>query len=46
VRRRLEGICAAAGVALAELDVQVITALTVRLDLEADRRALGTVGSA
>src|SRR6266404_8567384 len=40
VRRRLEGICAAAGVALAELDVQVITAPTVRLDLEADRRAL------
>jgi len=40
VRRRLEGICAAAGVALADLDVQVITAPTVRLDLEADRRAL------
>ena len=40
VRRRLEGICAAAGVALAELDVQVITAPTVRLDLEADRRSL------
>jgi len=40
VRRRLEGICAAAAVALAELDVQVITAPTVRLDLEADRRAL------
>jgi AAA domain-containing protein len=40
VRRRLEGICTAAGVALADLDVQVITAPTVRLDLEADRRAL------
>jgi len=40
VRRRLEGICAAAGVTLAELDVQVITAPTVRLDLEADRRSL------
>ena len=40
VRRRLEGICAAAGLALAELDVQVITAPTVRLDLEADRKAL------
>src|ERR1700758_4134595 len=40
VRRRLEGICAAAGVALAKLDVQVITAPIVRLDLEADRRAL------
>lgn len=40
VRRRLEGICAAAGVALPDLDVQVITAPTVRLDLEADRRSL------
>src|SRR6266446_1858709 len=40
VRQRLEGICAAAGHALAALDVQVITALTVRLDLAADRQAL------
>src|SRR5713226_1233462 len=40
VRRRLDGICAAAGLALADLDVQVITAPTVRLDLEADRRSL------
>ncbi len=40
VRRRLEGICAAAGVALRDLDVQVITAPTVRLDLEADRASL------
>jgi RecA-family ATPase len=40
VRQRLEGICAAAGLALAELDVQVITAPTVRLDLEADRKNL------
>jgi hypothetical protein len=40
VRRRLEGICSAAGIMLANLDVQVITAPTVRLDLEADRRAL------
>jgi hypothetical protein len=40
VRRRLEGICAAASLALADLDVQVITAPTVRLDLEADRKAL------
>jgi len=40
VRRRLEGICAAAGVAFPELDVQVITAPTVRLDLEADRASL------
>ncbi|HXL76660.1 MAG TPA: AAA family ATPase [Burkholderiales bacterium] len=40
VRQRLEGICASAGHALAALDVQVITALTVRLDLAADRQAL------
>jgi RecA-family ATPase len=40
VRRRLEGICAAAGLALAELDIHVITAPTVRLDLQADRKAL------
>jgi hypothetical protein len=40
VRRRLEGICAAAGCRLAELDVQVITAPTLRLDLPADRSAL------
>jgi RecA-family ATPase len=40
VRRRLEGICAAAGVALADLDLQVITAPAVRLDLAADRKSL------
>jgi RecA-family ATPase len=40
VRRRLEGICAAAGTSLAELDVQVITAPSLRLDLEADRARL------
>jgi hypothetical protein len=40
VRQRLEGICSAAGLALADLDVQVITAPTVRLDLEIDRKAL------
>ncbi len=40
VRRRLEGICTAAGVALRDLDVQVITAPTVRLDLAADRASL------
>jgi RecA-family ATPase len=40
VRRRLDGICAAAGLNLADLDVQVITAPTVRLDLPADRRSL------
>jgi RecA-family ATPase len=40
VRRRLEDICAAVGTALAELDVQVITAPSLRLDLEADRARL------
>jgi RecA-family ATPase len=38
--RRLDGICAAAGVDLADLDVQVITAPSLRLDLEADRQSL------
>jgi AAA domain len=46
VRRRLEGISAPANVALASLDIQVITAPTVRLDLNADRRNLAeTVAS-
>ncbi len=40
VRRRLEGLCAATGLTLADLDVQVITAPTLRLDLEVDRQAL------
>src|SRR6202167_2388014 len=40
VRRRLEGICVAAGVALPELDIQVITAPSLRLDLDADRARL------
>jgi len=40
VRRRLEGICAAAQVSFEDLDVQVITSLTVRLDLPADRERL------
>jgi hypothetical protein len=40
VRLRLEGICAAAGCRLADLDLQVITAPTLRLDLPADRLAL------
>jgi RecA-family ATPase len=40
VRRRLEGICAATGVALPKLDVQVITAPSLRLDLDADRARL------
>jgi RecA-family ATPase len=37
VRRRLEGICVAAGVALPNLDIQVITAPSLRLHLDADR---------
>jgi len=40
VRRRLEGICAVAGLRLADLDVQVITEPTLRLDLELVRRRL------
>src|SRR5215470_3275241 len=40
VRRRLHGIAAAAGVNLRDLDIQVITAPTLRLDLAADRVAL------
>lgn len=40
VRRRIDGICAAAGLAIADLDVQVITAPTLRLDLDADRASL------
>jgi RecA-family ATPase len=40
VRRRLEGICAATGIAVTQLDVQVITAPSLRLDLDADRARL------
>jgi hypothetical protein len=40
VRRRLDGICEAAGLALADLDILVITAPTLRLDIEADRLSL------
>ncbi len=40
VRQRLDGICATAGVALRDLDIQVITAPTLRLDLSADRNSL------
>lgn len=40
VRQRLEGIAHAGGVAFAELDIHVITAPTVRLDLPDDRRRL------
>jgi hypothetical protein len=40
VRRRLEGICAAARVPLDELDLQVITASSLRLDVSDDRESL------
>ena len=40
IRRRLEGICAAAGLKLEELNIQVITEPSVRLDLESVRRRL------
>ena len=40
VRQRLAGIAAAAGRALADLDIPVITAPSVRLDVEPDRDAL------
>ena len=40
VRRRVDGICRAAGVAIAGLDLQVITAPSLRLDVEDDRRNL------
>jgi len=40
VRCRLDGICAAAATALDQLDVQVITAPSLRLDLDADRARL------
>jgi hypothetical protein len=46
VRRRLEGICAAAALKIEGLDIQVITEPTLRLDLEATRRSLdATVAS-
>ena len=40
VRQRLEGICAAADLRLTDLDLQVITAPALRLDLELDRERL------
>jgi RecA-family ATPase len=40
VRRRLDGICAATGLSINDLDVQVITAPTLRLDLNEDRARL------
>ena len=40
VRARLDGICAAAGCRLDALDIHVITAPTLRIDLDADRGRL------
>jgi hypothetical protein len=40
VRQRLEGICAAAQVPLADCPIEVITAPALRLDLPADRQRL------
>jgi len=40
VRKRLEGICSAAGLDFTTLDLQVITAPSLRLDLPADRDSL------
>jgi hypothetical protein len=40
VRRRLEGICSAAGVSFQSLPVEVITAPTLRLDTPKDRERL------
>lgn len=40
VRRRLQGICAAAGVGFESLPLEVITAPVLRLDTEADRGRL------
>jgi RecA-family ATPase len=40
VRQRLDGICASVGLCLSDLDLQVITAPTLRLDLELDRNRL------
>lgn len=40
VRQRLDGICRAAEVSLSETDIQVITAPSMRLDVEQDRKAL------
>jgi len=40
VRTRLEGICQAAGVTLADLPIHVITAASLRLDVAEDRQQL------
>lgn len=45
VRQRLEGIAAAVGGALADLDIHVITAPTLRLDLAADQERLAATAA-
>jgi hypothetical protein len=45
VRRRLEGIAAAVGVALADLDIHVITAPSLRLDLATDQERLAATAA-
>lgn len=40
VRQRLDGICRASGIQLTDVDIQVITAPTLRLDQADDRRRL------
>ena len=40
VRQRLDGICAAAGLRIDDLDLQVVTAPSLRLDLDTDRQRL------
>jgi len=40
VRHRLDALCSAADLELADIDLQVITAPSLRLDLDADRQAL------
>jgi hypothetical protein len=46
VRQRLDGIARAAGVALEGLDIHVITAASVRLDLADDQRRLADTAAA
>jgi hypothetical protein len=40
VRERLDGLCRAAGLHLSALDIQVITAKSLRIDVAADQRSL------
>jgi hypothetical protein len=45
VRQRLEGIATTVGVALPDLDIHVITALSLRLDLAADQERLAATAT-